>query len=322
MDLIYTDSTGADVGVLFGFTLDLAFGNEENNFALELSTDNTEIENGAFIYIEGTEYGGIIDGLEVDTEKQLVTYVGRSFHGILNSKVIQPPSGLAYLTLTGDANTVIALIITDLGLGGLFEVETEASGITISDYQMDRYIKGYDGINKMLKANGAKLAMSFVNGKVKLKAKEIVDYSQDEQYTSDHYAFKIKKHGNKVNHLICLGSGELTERQVVHLYVQTDGSISTSTQFFTGIDEYADVFDYPNAESLDDLEQYGRERLKELHNNDSSEMELYEDEAVLDINDKVGTTEEVTGTKITNSVVKKIVKIQDDELKIEYKVGD
>lgn len=287
MDLIYTDGTGADVGVLFGYALDLAFGSEENDFALELSIDSTEIENGAFIYIEGTEYGGIIDGIEVDTENQLVTYIGRSFHGILNSKVIQPPSGLAYLTLTGDANTVIASIITDLGLGGLFEVETEASGITISGYQMDRYIKGYDGINKMLKANGAKLAMSFLNGKVKLAAKEIVDYSQDEQYTSDHYAFKIQKHNNKVNHLICLGSGELTERQVVHLYVQADGSISTSTQAFTGLEEYADVFDYPNAESLEELEKGGREHLQELNNSDTAEMQLYDDETVLDINDKV-----------------------------------
>ena len=322
MDLIYTDSTGADVGVLFGYALDLAFGNEENDFALELSIDSTEIENGAFIYIEGTEYGGIIDGLEVDTENQLVTYIGRSFHGILNSKVIQPPSGSAYLTVSGDANAVIASIITGLGLGGLFEVESEASGITISSYQMDRYIMGYDGINKMLKANGAKLAMSFANGKVKLAAKAIVDYSQDEQYTSDHYAFKIQKHNNKVNHLICLGSGELEARQVVHLYVQTDGSISTTNQAFTGIEEYAAVYDYSSVESLEELEKGGREHLQELNNNDTAEMQLHDDETVLDINDKVGTTEEKTKTKITNSVVKKIVKIQDDALVIEYKVGD
>lgn len=322
MDLIYTDGTGADVGVLIGYTLDLAFGSEENDFALELSIDDREIENGAFVYIEGTEYGGIVDGMEIDTEKQLVTYVGRSFHGILNSKVIQPPSGSAYLTLSGDANTVLASIISDIGLGDLFEVEAENSGITISNYQMDRYITGYDGINKMLKANGAKLSMSFVGGKVQIAAKEIVDYSQDEQYTSDHYAFKVKKYNNKVNHLICLGSGELTARQVVHLYMQADGSISTSTQAFTGIEEYTAVYDYSSVESLDELEKGGREYLQELNNCDTAEMNLYDDETVLDINDKVGTTEEKTKTKITNSVIKKIVKIQDDALVIEYKVGD
>lgn len=322
MDLIYTDASGADVGVLFGFTLDLAYGCEENDFELSVSIDSKAIENSAFIYIEGTEYGGIVDGIRVDTENQLATYLGRSFHGILNSKVIQPPSGAAYLTVSGEANTVIASIIAGLGLGSLFEAETEASGITISSYQMDRYIKGYDGINKMLKVNGAKLAMSFVNGKVKLAARAIVDYSKDEQYTSDHYAFNIQKYDNKVNHLVCLGSGELTARQLVHLYVQEDGSISTTNQAFTGLEEYAAVYDYSSVESLEELEKGGREHLQELNNNDTAEMELFDDETVLDINDKVGTTEEKTKTKIINSVIKKIVKIQDDALKIEYKVGD
>lgn len=322
MDLIFTDATGADVGVLIGFTLDLAFGNEENDFELALSIDSKKIESGAFIYIDGTEYGGIIDGLKVDTDQQLVTYVGRTFHGILNSKVIQPPAGAAYLTVSGEANEVIASIVSDLGLGDLFEVPVEASGITISSYQVDRYIKGYDGINKMLKAHGAKLGLSFVNGKIRLEAKPVVDYSQDEQYTSDHYAFNIQKYNNKVNHLICLGSGGLTARQVVHLYVQEDGSINTANQFFTGLDEIADIYDYSAVESLEELEKGGRERLQELHNNGKAEMQLFDDETVLDINDIVGTTEEVTKTKITNSVVKKIVKIQDEALKIEYKVGD
>ena len=104
--------------------------------------------------------------------------------------------------------------------------------------------------------------------------------------------------------------------------MQEDGSISTENQAFTGLDEYAAVYDYSAVESIEELEKGGREYLQELHNNDSADLELMEDEAVLDINDKVGTTEEVTGTKITNSVVKKIVKIQDDALKIEYKVGD
>ena len=322
MDLIYTDANGADVGVLFGYTLDLAFGSEENDFELQVSIDSKEVENGAFIYIDGTEYGGIVDGLRVNTEQRLATYLGRTFHGILNSHCIQPPAGEAYLTVSGEANAAIASIISSLGIGNLFEVATSDSEIMVSSYQMNRYIMAYDGINKMLKAAGAKLAMSFVNGKVRLEAKAIVDYSKDEQYTSDHYAFNIQKYNNKVNHLICLGSGELTARQVVHLYVQEDGSISTKNQAFTGLEEYAAVYDYSAVESIEELEKGGREYLQELHNNDSAELELMEDEAVLDINDKVGTTEEVTGTKITNSVVKKIVKIEDDALKIEYKVGD
>lgn len=320
MDLIFTNAAGEDVGVILKYTLDLAYGSEENDFQLE--TGIGEIEANAFIYIEGTEFGGIIDGLKVDTEKQTVNYIGRSFHGILNSYIIQPPSGEAYMVVSGEANAVLTSIIATLGIADLFEVSTEDSGITIPSTNIDRYIKGYDGINKVLKANGAKLGMAFLDGKIHLEVKPVVNYAEDEQYSSDHYKFTIQKHINQVNHLICLGSGELTERQVVHLYVQEDGSISTENQFFTGTDEYVDTFDDSNAESIEELEKFGRERLQELWNNDKAEMKLFDDETVLDINDIVGATEEITRTTITNRVLKKIIKIKDNEINIEYKVGD
>ena len=321
MDLIYTNAAGEDVGVLDGFTLDLAFGCDENNFQLEVSIDSTAIEEGAYIYIDGTEYGGIVDGVEVDTESRLAKYLGRSFHGILNSKIIQPPTGTAYMTVSGEANAVIGEIIAAVELGELFEVSTEDSTISIPSSKIDRYIPAYDGINKLLKANGAKLAMTFRNGKIQLAAKEVVNYAENEQYSSDHYRFNILKYGNKVNHLICLGAGSLAERQVLHLYLQEDGSIGTAP-FFTGLDEYETVYDYSAVESLEELEKGGRERLQELWNSDSAKMELIDNETVLDINDIVGATEEVTHTTITNRVIKKIIKIKNNMTTINYEVGE
>lgn len=321
MDLIYTDAQGVDVGILDKYVLDLAFGSEENDFALEMAISNSDIEDGAFVYIEGTEYGGIVDGLKVNTEKEIVHYMGRTFHGILNSKVIEPPEGEAYLTVSGEANEVIASLIAVLGLDSLFDVSESPSGINISSYQMNRYIRGYDGINKMLKTHDAKLKVAFLSGKVQLSAEGIVDYSKDDEYTSDHYKFNIQKYKNKVNHLVCLGKGELTERQVVHLYVQEDGSIG-DTQFYTGVDEYAEIYENTGIESPEELTEKGTEQLKKLNNNDSVNMDLIDDETSLDINDIVGATEEVTRTTVTNRVIKKIVKIKDNVINTEYKVGD
>lgn len=321
MDLIYTDSQGVDVGILDRYVLDLAFGSDENDFELEMAISNTDIDEGAFIYVEGTEYGGIVDGLKVNTEKEVVYYMGRTFHGILNSKVIEPPEGQAYLVVSGDANEVIASLIADLGFEAYFEVPDLTSGINISDYQMNRYIKCYDGINKMLKAHGAKLKIVFLDGKIQLAAENIVDYSKDDEYTSDHYKFNIQKYKNKVNHLICLGQGELTERQVVHLYVQEDGSIGDAPSF-AGVDEYTEIYENTNIETPEELESKGVEYLQRLNNNDSAEMDLTDEETLLDINDIVGTTEEKTQTTIINRVVKKIVKIKNNVIKTEYKVGD
>ena len=320
MDLVYTNKAGEDVGVILKYALDLAFGSDENDFELEMDIAD-KIEDGAFIYIDGTEYGGIIDGVKVNTEKNTVKYIGRSFHGIMNSYIIQPPKGAAYMTVSGEANAVIGRIISAVGLAGLFEASTAYSGISIPSSQIDRYIPAYDGITKLLKKNGAKLAMSFNGGKIKLEAKPVVDYSKDEQYSSDHYKFNVEKYGNKVNHLICLGSGNLTARQVLHLYVQEDGSIGTEP-FYTGLNEYTAVYDYSAVESIEELEKGGRERLQELCNSDSASMELIDDKTVLDINDIVGATEEVTHTTITNRIVKKIIKIKNNAVEIDYKVGD
>ena len=176
MDLIYTTAARADEGILSAYELDLAFGSGENDFELQAGTKHI-LKPGQYIYIEGTEYGGIIDAIESDTATKKIVYSGRSWHGILNSKVLMPPAGDDYLILNGDANTVLADLITTLGLNSLFAAETESSGIAISNYQMIRYIPAYNGILRMLKDNGAKLCMCYVGDMVRLAAQPITDYT-------------------------------------------------------------------------------------------------------------------------------------------------
>ena len=90
MDLIYTDATREEVGVLPNPELDLAFGEDENDFALTLKLSHDRLEKNCTFYADGTEIGGIVDGMEVDTAEKTITYTGRSWHGILASKVVEP----------------------------------------------------------------------------------------------------------------------------------------------------------------------------------------------------------------------------------------
>ena len=79
MDLIYTDASMKDLGSLQDFKMDLAFGIDENNFELSVSNTNHVCESGSVVYIEGTEYGGIVEGIRVETsEKKIVYYTGKS----------------------------------------------------------------------------------------------------------------------------------------------------------------------------------------------------------------------------------------------------
>lgn len=321
MDMIYTNAQMEDMGVLLDYEIDMAFGDDENNFECTVSSLAHCCEAGSFLYMEGTEYGGIIDSIESDSANNEVTYLGRTWHGMLNSKVLEPDSGADYLVCNGEANAVISTLLTRMGLSGLFEASPDDSVLTISNYKMNRYISGYDGIKKMLASIGGKLLLSFQDGKVVASAVPICDYTQDDEFDSDLIEFVIRKGYKKTNHLICLGKGDLAERTVLHLYADEAGNIST-TQTFTGLDEIAAVYDYSAVESVEELERNGREKLKELWESDSVKVDFDGSEDSYDIGDVVGALDNVTKTSVSATITKKIVTVKNGKAIISYKVGE
>ena len=321
MDLIYTDAARVDVGVLLDYELDLAFGSDENSLECKVSSASHCLAPGAYLYMEGTEYGGIVDKIASDNAAKEVTYTGRTWQGILNSKVLEPDAGQDYLVCSGEANTVLGTLIARMGLSSLFTASTADSGVTVSNYQMGRYIGGYDGIKKMLAAFGGKLKVTYTAGNVVLSAAPKVDYTKDEQFDSDLVELKVSRTFHPVNHLICLGKGELAERTVLHLYADTAGNISeTQTQF--GLDEVAAIYDYSAVESVAELKSSGADRLKELWEPDKISVNLDSDAESFDIGDIVGAMDNVTRLEVQAEITKKIVTISNGKTTIFYKVGE
>ena len=314
------NSKREDVGILRDYKLDLAYGEDENDFELQIPSAAHCCGEGFYLYIEGTEYGGIIDDIASDTEAEEVAYTGRTWHGLLNSKIIEPDAGQDYLIVKGEANAVIGSLISRLGLQDLFTASEEDSGLNISTYKMNRYIPAYEGIRKMLKTEEGKLRFAFKDGKVILSAHQRDDYTQDKDLDSDLVDLKVKRHYHPVNHVICLGRGELAEREVIHLYLEANGNIS-HTQTFTGMDERAAVYENTNAESLEELENGGIDRLKELALADEVEASLDENGEQYEIQDIVGATDNITGLSATAEITKKIVTIDNGQINISYKVG-
>lgn len=317
MDLIYTDAKRVDIGVLSAYSFDLSFGAEENDYEMTVGRAEAVLEYGAFIYMEGTEYGGIVDTKKTHTNDENITYMGRTWHGILNSKVIAPDTGADYLVVSGEANDVLSMLIARLGLDGLFVAAEGSSGVNISSYQFARYCKGYDGIRAMLAANGAKLKIVWKDRAVQLSAVPIVDYTED-PVDGDVATLTVERHEKKVNHLVCLGRGELADREIVHLYADQFGRIGT-VQYYTGIDEVSDVYDNSNS---DDLTSDGIKKMTELRDNDKAEISLVESEDfVYDIGDIVGASDIHSGVSVSATVSQKIVRIQNGAVSTEYKTG-
>lgn len=265
MDLIYADAHRVDQGVMDAYELDMAYGSDENNFTCTIDRASHCCTEGFFLYVEGEEYGGIVDKVKVNTEKDEIMYSGRTWHGILEKKIICPEDGQDYAVFDGEANKVLQTIIDRIDLGDLFEASSEDTGIQIQAFQMDRYIDAYTGICKMLKDADAKLNIIWKNKKVILSAQLRQDYSQDEEFNTAQVDFTIEKNYRPVNHIICLGQGDLKNRAVIHLFCDENGGIQpyatkdvplqdsdyilgTSRKVMDGEDEVVEILDYPNAE--------------------------------------------------------------------------
>lgn len=317
MDLIYSNSDKEDIGVLKDCKYDLAFGLDENNFEVTVSSSNHVCDAGFFVYIENTEYGGMIDSVHVDSAKATVKYKGRTWHGILNSKVLQPDLNQDYLIVNGEANTVINELISRMGLSALFRVSKASSGVNISNYKMNRYIEGYTGILKMLKEANGKLNVKFKGGFVELSASPLIDYSQDEQFDTDQISFKIQQNFKPINHVICLGKGDLKDRRVIHVYSDLLGNIS-GTQTLTGINEICTTYENSNTESDDELIKGGVDIIEKSFASNSVDFSFDSNEETFDVNDIIGAKELVTGTVVKAFISKKVVKLDKYSTSISY----
>lgn len=315
MDLIVTDATGKPVASHASYTLDLAFGSGENDF--DLQVEDAALKAGSRIMIDGTEYGGIIDDTDVDVDGGLstVTWHGRDWHGVLASKIIEPDRNTDYLTLSGTIPVIMRTLVSRAGLQGLFAV-TDESADHKTTCQFDRYVDLYSGLVKMLRASGLKLRLRNDGDKVSMSAMPVRTIG--DSIDSDLIDFTAKQAAHPINHLICLGKGELKDRTVIHWYADANGTFS-HTQTLKGLDERTATYELSNAEA-DELEDKGRQKFQELRNTSTIDVDI-PDGIDADVGDLVTGRDNNTGLVVTAEISKKIVKVSGGVLTVTYESG-
>ena len=315
MDLIVTDATGKPVASHASYTLDLAFGSGENDF--DLQVEDAALKAGSRIMIDGTEYGGIIDDTDVDVDGGLstVTWHGRDWHGVLASKIIEPDRNNDYLTLSGTIPVIMRTLVSRAGLQGLFTVTEESADHKIT-CQFDRYVDLYSGLVKMLRASGLKRRLRNDGDKVAMSAMPVRTIG--DSIDSDLIDFTAKQAAHPINHLICLGKGELKDRTVIHWYADANGTFS-HTQTLKGLDERTATYELSNAEA-DELEDKGRQKFQELRNTSTIDVDI-PDGIDADVGDLVTGRDNNTGLVVTAEISKKIVKVSGGVLTVTYESG-
>lgn len=315
MVLVVHDSTVGDVREIEEFELDLAYGSDENALKLEARAGEAP-EEGQFVFIDGTEYGGVIDQASYEAGREATWSIlckGRTWHGILAGKRLLPDSGSGYLSVSGKAGEVLASLIERMGLSELFSAASDDTSVS---YTFDRFVDGYSGLKAMAKANGRKVAMRRKGGKVEISLPPVVDYAN--KVDSDLLDFTLTSVHRCVNHLVCAGTGELENRAVVHFYADETGNVS-HTQTFFGVDEICALYDYSNADA-DKLEEEGKKKLKEYQTKGSVEVDAHDDIDV-DVGDVISARDNAHGRTVTATVAKKIVKVSRGVATYSYEVG-
>ena len=315
MVLVVNDPTVGDIREIEEFELDIAFGSDENALKLEARAGEAP-EEGQFVFIDGTEYGGVIDQASYEAGREATGSIlcrGRTWHGILAGKRLLPDSGSGYLSVSGKAGEVLASLIERMGLSGLFSVAVDDTSVS---YTFDRFADGYSGLKAMAKANGRKVAMRRKGGKVEISLPPAVDYAN--KVDSDLLDFTLTSVHRCVNHLVCAGTGELENRAVVHFYADASGNVS-HTQSLFGVDEITALYDYSNADEAK-LEEEGRKKLQKYQTKGSVEVDAHEDMDV-DVGDVISARDNAHGRTVSATVAKKIVKVSRGVATYSYEVG-
>lgn len=316
MVIVIADKSGKALREIADYTLEVAFGEDENTITITADADVMP-PNGGYAYIDGTEYGGTIDKIKSGTTNNTLSGSGRSWHGVLAGKRIVPASGQSHVVVSGQVSTVLQQIIDMIGLSELFEAPSaESDQVTISNYQFERFVDAYSGLRALCLAYGLKLTMRFSSNKVLIGAKAVVDYGS--KVDSDLLDFDITVASRCTNHLICGGTGENENRAIVHFYADEEGNVS-HTQTFFGIDEIVGFYDYSNA-SEEQLEENGKKKLEELQTEGEVQVSVHDD-LDIDVGDIVTGRDNRTGMIVSAPITKKIVKVSRGVATYSYEAG-
>lgn len=318
MEIIALDS---ELKEKYPLSVDVDFEVGDSSSSNDFEVITTELREYG-LYIPGTEFGGIVEYESNPSHSEENTYRAFTWRGLLSQWIIEPDAGNDYKIVSGEANNVIRELLSDV-LGGFFVVPEVDSGLTIENYQFELHVSALKGLMDMLSSYGHKLkfyAKRTAPGEAITVFCEVAPAQKVEGTYDEDTGLKLTFTDNQmgINHLICWGKGELKERQRLDLYMDPDGNIS-ETKHYTGFLERQAVFDYGNAESLEDLRIHGIERLREIASGKKLQIDEVGD-VDLDIGDIVSGRKNEMGLIIESPIVRKILRVSGGTETIEYKV--
>lgn len=318
VSVIHADAHGREIGYLEWCEGDFTVG-RLNTFELRVPPSDG-VRAGDYLMVEGTEYGGVVDGMEVDTTRDYVTASGRTWHGLLATTVVVPDPGSERLVLTGEINAVLGRLVERQGLGLCMAASGEDSGMRLDGYGVSRAssrMDAYTVVTDALRSVGAKLRVRYDGGlrRAVLSAVPRAEYVSD-GLDGNRGDFVVRT-TRPYNHLHCMGLGEGTARAIVDVYADADGNVST-TQTLFGSDHKAKVYENTNLEA-DELLAEGMDELRDLQEELRTCSVVSDGSERYDIGDIVGGVSVEHGVDVTTAIASIVATVGADGLTLETK---
>lgn len=324
------DGGWVDEGATEDFGLDLAYGigkDSDNDFELVLP-DRHMLDGGCAVYVHGTPYGGVVDAVGFDTSSGTLSWRGRTWQGVLAHRVLRPPSGSDYLTVSGTAADAIRAVLGNSG-----DLHPAAMPIRVGEcpevsvsYRFARYVTAWDGLLAALRSVGLRPTFEVVRdgglSYVALGATAIRDVGGE--VDSDLITFEGTLQYRTTEHLVAGGQGELAARTILDLYAHRAARgwtvDQTSTDASHPLEEVVEFYDYPSAEDAAELAEEGTERLMEYQTDGELEVEL-DPSLGVDAGDVVTAYEARLGVAMSVTVEGVVCKVRDGVMSVSYETA-
>lgn len=268
---IYTTPSKTDDWVVLDNPVaDISIG-ADNTFQIQTPT---EVKPRSLMWIPDTPFGGIVDEVEKDSDSMDYTLKGRTWPGVLSDCVVIPPDGKTNLTVSGTLNDCVFQILLASGWPFGTSFRTDDDTKQLSNITIDRFVTAKDAIDKIMSladGGGYEIAIDSYQSDANPFLTSYWASTVDIPAVGDIHITRTKT-TPAVNHLIGLGSGEGTAREICHRYIGADGEI-TSTKYYTGADERTATYDINN-DSGDKLIADTEKKLKEYVKPDTVELKM------------------------------------------------
>lgn len=328
--LIHADSKREEIGVIAEFTqFDAQIHHNcqltDNTFSLQMPVGawkNDKIMRGDYVYIDNSEFGGLVSSVKKDTANGTVEIKGALWRALLAMRIISPPTGEAYKVYTNaELNSMIADVIGN-DYSGLFEVPNIQTAQTASC--QFRYTTKLQGLSKALNNVGYTLSCiySASDQRCIVQARPCVDYSDYADISSD-LGIGLSITAGRVddyNHCIALGTGELADRMVREIWMYNGAIYTSRPATLLESDIRSMTFDYPNAESEEELLSSASDALLEYAAISSAEIDLSLFQLDLQLDDIIYTFDRDLDISTTKRVSQRILTITQSGTTIETEV--